>query len=262
MSIRQPTNSSASALRQIMRAARVIARNAVALAMPDWKLDFNLKHSVWIQAFQKLFGLHQVETFVAHFYDEEKAVVGRQGEARDVEHRVVRRGQTVHRQHAEYGAQRGAQHREFEGDRNKRRPAVVRFAADVQRITDHVRVILHEEAGEAAEQPADEDDHGQDRAVEADGFGQSLDRQRRKRVNLLVAGVVGAVRGFQKFVGRLELGQQSVKWFALHKTNRESPDWDSARARGTWCAGAYSSHPVNRSCATALSIWRRGCWDH
>src|SRR5580693_9344278 len=174
MSIRQPTNSSASALRQIMRAARVIARNAVALAMPDWKLDFNLKYSVWIQAFQKLFGLRQVETLVAHLHHQKKAVVRRQSEARNVEDRVIRRGQPVHRQHAEHGAQRGAQHRELEGDRNERRPAVVGLATDVQRIADYVRVILHEKARKAAEQPADENDHRQNRAVKADGFGQSL----------------------------------------------------------------------------------------
>src|ERR1700723_726150 len=53
MSMRQPANSRASALRQIIRAVRAF----VALAIPDWKLDFNLKYSVWIQAFQKLFGL-------------------------------------------------------------------------------------------------------------------------------------------------------------------------------------------------------------
>jgi hypothetical protein len=62
--MRQPANSKASALRQILRAVRAF----VALAIPDWKLDFNLKYSVWIQAFQKLFGPRQVETLVAHFH--------------------------------------------------------------------------------------------------------------------------------------------------------------------------------------------------
>src|SRR5580693_7800053 len=110
MSMRQPANSSANApkpITRVMRVARAMTCGVVRRNEADWKLDFNLKYSVWIQAFQEFLRFRQLETLVAHFYHQEKPVVRGQRESRDVEHRMVRRGQAVHRQHSKDGAQCG-----------------------------------------------------------------------------------------------------------------------------------------------------------
>src|ERR1700735_1535538 len=68
---------------------------------PRWILDFNLEHSVWMQTLQKFFRFNQIEFLVARLYTKEETVLRSECKSCDVENRVVRGRQAVHRQHAE-----------------------------------------------------------------------------------------------------------------------------------------------------------------
>src|ERR1700722_980735 len=195
------------------RAARVRARR---LGSGIRELFFNFINSKRPQGIEEDFGLVQIEIFVFGFNDQKEAVVGSQREPGYVEHRMIRPGQTVQREHAEDGAERGAEYGEFEGDRDEMRPAVVGFAADVERVADDVRVPLHAESGEAAEQATGKYDGGKNGAVKADGFVETVDGQRRVGVDLAESGVIGALRGFEKLLRRLEFSEQSVNGLELH----------------------------------------------
>ena len=67
---------------------------------------------------------------------EEALVAGDLGEARHVEHRVIRHRQPAQQDPAEHRRERREQDRQLEGHRDERRPAVERPSADVQRIGD------------------------------------------------------------------------------------------------------------------------------
>ncbi len=110
-----------------------------------------------IQTFEKRLSACQIEFLVALLHHQEESVFRRQREARDIEDRMIRRRQAVHREHSENGAQSRAEYGELKGNRNECRPAIMRLAADVQRIADHIRVVLHEKSREAAEQSTGED---------------------------------------------------------------------------------------------------------
>src|ERR1700722_14708794 len=211
MSWRHPPVKMASAATQ--RAARVRARR---LGLGIRELFFNFINSKRPQGVEENLGLVEIEIFVLGFDHQEKAVFRSQRETRDVEYRMIRPWQSVEREHAEDGAERGAQDGEFEGDRNEMRPAVVGLAADVERVADHVGVPLHAETGEAAEQATGKDDGRENGAMKADGFVETVDGQRRVSVDLAESGVVGALRGFEQLLGRLEFGEQSVNGLELH----------------------------------------------
>jgi hypothetical protein len=178
--------------------------------------DFNFKDSVRIEALEKLFRSCEIEFFVARLDDQEKAVGRGEREARNVEHWVIRRGHAVEREHAEYGGERGAQNGELKRNRNPGWPTVVRPTADNQGEADHVGVVTHEEAGKAAEDSTDEDETREQRGSEANGFSKAFDRNGRKDVDALEAGIVRAASGGEHLLGRLELGQQPVNGLASH----------------------------------------------
>src|SRR5580704_857439 len=103
MSRRQPASSMTPP-----RQASLLARDSAAPIPglpsrfpPQWKLNFNLEHSVWMQTFQKVFGLDQIELLVARLHAEKETVFRCERKSCDVEYRVVRSRQAVHRQHAE-----------------------------------------------------------------------------------------------------------------------------------------------------------------
>src|SRR5438270_802661 len=87
-----------------------------------------------VQCFEKLPDAVEVELRIAGLDDEEELVAGGLIEAPHVEDRVIRHGQAVESEHAEDGGKGGDQDRALEGDRDPRRPRVVRLAADVDRI--------------------------------------------------------------------------------------------------------------------------------
>ena len=105
----------------------------------------------------------------------------------DVEDRVIRLREAVQREHAQDRGQRRAQNRAFEGDGNERRPAVQRLSSDVQRIRHRRHPELQQVSAQASHDAADQDDQWQLRVVEADGFVQFFDRQRRVRVHAPIA---------------------------------------------------------------------------
>src|SRR5712691_294041 len=91
-----------------------------------------------------------VEPRIPSFDAEEEPVAARQREARHIEDRVIRLRQSVERQHAEHRRERGDENRALEGDRDERRTAVNRIAADVQRIGDDRCPVLEQIAADAA----------------------------------------------------------------------------------------------------------------
>src|ERR1700683_1228448 len=121
-----------------------------------------------MQTFQKILGLSQIKFLVARLHAKEETVFRREREPCYVENWVIRRRQAVHRQHAKDSRESRAKNGQFECDRNKRRPTVVRFASDIQRITDYVRVVAHGEANQAAQQSTGKNYGRQGGVLEAD----------------------------------------------------------------------------------------------
>src|ERR1700761_7135974 len=127
---------------------------AATFSIPMLRLILNLTYSGRIQACQKIFRFRGVEFSVLRFDRQKKLVLRGAVEARHVERRVIRLRKAIQREHAEHGAERRAQNGELERDRNPVRPTVVRLAAYVDRIAQHVGVPLHAKTGDAAEQAA------------------------------------------------------------------------------------------------------------
>ena len=69
---------------------------------------------------------------------------------------MMQPGQAVKRQHAEDRREGSQQHRHLERDRHERGPAIEGPAADIQRVVDHRRVPLQEEAEQTAGDAADQ----------------------------------------------------------------------------------------------------------
>ena len=145
-----------------------------------------------------------------------------EGEARHVEHRVIGHGQAVERQHAEHGEDPAKQDRHLKRHDDERGPGVIRPAADVHRITDNRNPVLHEVAAQAAEQGADQHHQRNFVAMEADGFRQALDRERAIGVDLLVAGLAGAVGRIHQRIDGIEFGHDPVDLGALHSLTSAS----------------------------------------
>src|SRR5712691_1871805 len=112
-----------------------------------------------IEGFEEAARRFDVELRIPRLDAQEEPVAAREREPRHVEHRVIRHRQPVQREHAEHGRQRGDENRALEGDRDERRPAVQRLAADVQRIRQRRRPVLQSVPANAAAQPADQ--HGE-----------------------------------------------------------------------------------------------------
>src|ERR1700735_4016382 len=180
------------------------------------KLGLNFVNSKRFQTVEKHFGLVQIEILVARLHHQEKTVVRSPRELRHVENRMIRSRQSIQRKHSKHSAEGRAQHRQLERNRNEMWPAVVRFAAHVQWVTQHVRVPLHSKAGQPPQQAARKHEGRKNRSIKANRLIQTMNRHWRIRVNLPVAGLVGALRRLQQLLGRLEFRKQSVKWFQLH----------------------------------------------
>ena len=88
-----------------------------------------------------------------------------------------------------HGGDAGKQNRHLEGDHDERRPGMIRLAADVERIVDRRHPVLHQVAGEAADDAADQHHQRNFVVVKADVLGQAFDRERAVGVDLVVAGL-------------------------------------------------------------------------
>ena len=105
--------------------------------------------------------------------------------------RVMRPRQAVQEQHAQKRRERRHQNQHLERDRNEHGPTVVRAAADIERIVDGHRPVLHEETDAAANQPADQH-HERDAASALPQLAaQALDGIGRVGVHLAIAGLPG-----------------------------------------------------------------------
>src|ERR1700739_4554208 len=79
-----------------------------------------------VEPAEELIRLGEAEFGVTGFDAEVEAVRGGVDEAADVENRVIGLGQAVQREHAEHGAESGAEDGELESHRNESRPAIQR----------------------------------------------------------------------------------------------------------------------------------------
>src|SRR3954447_21211125 len=104
-----------------------------------------------VERLEKLARRVKVELRILRFDAEEEPVAAGERKPRHVEDRVVRLRQAVERQHAEHRRECRAEDRALEGDRDERRPAVKRLAADVDRIGEHRYPVLERIAAEAAD---------------------------------------------------------------------------------------------------------------
>ena len=85
------------------------------------------------QAFQKTAGFARAVLGIGREHDQEKSILGREGEARHIEHRMVRHGKPVQRQHSEDGGNSGKQNRHLESHDDECRPRMIRLAANIDR---------------------------------------------------------------------------------------------------------------------------------
>src|SRR5258708_24898854 len=99
-------------------------------------LILHLANVMCIQAVEKLFGAGAIELRILRLDAKEEAVIRGQRETRRVEHRMMRHGQFVERQHSENGGNCRAEDGQLRSHPNKHRPSIERASADVQGISD------------------------------------------------------------------------------------------------------------------------------
>src|SRR3954454_20348654 len=126
------------------------SRFAAAFSLPPSffilpALPGNIDDLTWMECLEELPDAVEVELRIAGLDDEEELVARGLIEAPHVKDGVIRHRQSVQREHAEDGRECGEEDRALERDRDPGRPRVVRLAADVERVADHVRVPAHEE---------------------------------------------------------------------------------------------------------------------
>src|ERR1700682_4619711 len=110
-------------------------------------LHFNINQILWIETFHEVHNLIMFELSIAGFDYQKETITRRQGKIGRVENRVIWLRQLIQGQHAKDRGQGGEQDRAFESDRNKRRPTVIRLAANIQWIVDNFHPVLHEKSG-------------------------------------------------------------------------------------------------------------------
>src|SRR5208282_6574356 len=114
MSRRQPTVP--------ITASNRIGTNFRKVAM---SLTGDLRNGAGVQALQKLACADCVVFGIGSEHDEEKAVLARQRKARHVEDRVVRHGQAIQREHAEYRRDAAEQNGQLERNNDERWPGMI-----------------------------------------------------------------------------------------------------------------------------------------
>ncbi len=120
--------------------------------------------------------------------------VGHRLKLRHIEHRVIRHGQPIQRQHAKHRGKSREQNRHFKRHNDERRPRIQRPPGNVDRIGDVVDPPLQRESCRAAQQSADQAHQRHAVLVETDGLRKLFQRKRRVGVDLPIAGAVSAPR--------------------------------------------------------------------
>src|SRR3984885_13331307 len=93
---------------------------------------------------------------------------------------------------------------------------MIRLSANVQRVVDRGHPVLHEVAGEAADDAADQYDQRNFVAVKTNFLGESFDGERAIGVDSLIARLVRKPGGVDQRLSRIELRHDAVDRIALH----------------------------------------------
>src|SRR5260370_7547189 len=96
----------------------------------------HLGNMMRMETVQEARGVRQMKLRVAGLDANKEAVRGCMREARHVENRVVRLGQSVQGEHSENRGERRAKNRNRKRDGNESRPPIYRRAAAIPRLTD------------------------------------------------------------------------------------------------------------------------------
>src|SRR6266498_3856011 len=98
-----------------------------------------------VQALHKLQYVIMFEIWIVSLNYQEEAITRGERKIRCVEYRMVRLRQLIKRQHPENSGKGRTQHRAFESNGKESRPTVIRLAADIEPITNHLRQFFYGE---------------------------------------------------------------------------------------------------------------------
>src|SRR5258708_6471586 len=127
---------------------------------------------------------------------------------------MVRHGETIQREHAEYRRDAAAQNRQLERHNDERRPGMIGTATHIDRVTDDRHPILHKVAGEASDDGADQRYQRHAVLVESDCIGQFFHRERTVGVDLPIAGLMSVPARRDQILSPGELTHDSLTWYA------------------------------------------------
>src|SRR5690349_5614186 len=112
----------------------------MTMPLPTFETDetswLHLRDAEWLERFEELPGLCEIEFRIRRFDADEKAVAAGEREDGHVEQRVIRLRQPVQREHPEDRGEARAQHRRLKRDGDPRRPTVQGPTGDDERIAD------------------------------------------------------------------------------------------------------------------------------
>ena len=174
---------------------------------------------------------------VGRKHDQKKTILRSRTEARHIEHRVIRHGQAVQREHAEDRGNSREQNRHLKRDHNKRRPRMRRLAAHIEGIIHRGHPPLHEVTGQTADNSADQHHQWNLVMIKTNLFRQPFNGKRTIGVDLLVAGFVGALGRVHQALGRIELGHDSVNAVGLRHYSLTSASGSRVRISKIEIAG-------------------------
>src|SRR6185369_14323917 len=182
-----------------------------------------------------------VELRVIRLHREKESIPRGECKIRQVENRMIRLRELVQDQHSQHRGEGREQNRHFKSDRNKRGPTVVRLAAHIDRIIDHLDPVLHEKAGQPANHTADKNDQRQTRVREANRLRKFFNRKRRVAINPAVSRVVNFARRVDQIVRVLKLRQHAIK------RRRMTSMMQQRRIRGHYSSTSASGRMVRIS---------------
>src|SRR5579862_1042646 len=94
-----------------------------------------------------------------------------------------------------------------------------RLPANVERVVDGGHPVLHQVAGKAADDAADQHDQRNFVVMESDFFRQAFDGERTVGIDLLVTRLMRGARRIDQSLRRIEFGHDAVDGIAFHIAN-------------------------------------------
>src|SRR5579862_9187869 len=162
------------------------------------------------ETLQKARRLLEMKLLVARLDADEEAVRRGVTEAMRIENGVMRLRQAVEREHPENGRERSTENGQFEGDRDKGRPAIKGAPGNVDGIGVDVRPILEAKAAKAANQAADKRYQRDVVTAHGHGFGHAFDGKRCVAFVEAVAFQANFLGGMHELLRLLKLANQAV----------------------------------------------------